>query len=372
MRRLSNNKIVSHPLSTVFDINHMFRKKLFPKSAQYEITLQCNMHCTHCNVSAGEQRRNELSTSQWKAITKQLTELGCRNIDLLGGEPFVRKDWFEIAQDIKDNGLDLLLVTNGLLINDNTIEKLKKLDPYAVAVSIDGYTASVHDSLRGVKGSFKQCQKAIRLLKEANLPTTVLTTVNKKNFHELPQMRSRLLNKGIAWQIQMALPLGRLKKDQMITKEDFYAVALFILSTRRKYSLKEMPIIGTHCFGYYSHLLSNHAINPNWKGCQAGITSIGIQSDGEVKGCLFLPEHFVQGNVKQHSLSDIWNDPDFCYYTRKFDVEELLGDCGNCKYGKKCRGGCLAASVSISGNPFSDPYCLHVIEKNFNYTKNSL
>jgi len=342
----------------------MFKKKLFPKSAQYELTLQCNMHCIHCNVAAGEQRQNELSTSQWKMITKQLVELGCQNIDLLGGEPFERKDWFEIAQDIKENGLDLLFVSNGLLINEYTIEKLKKLDPHAVAVSIDGDTASTHDSLRGMNGSFEQCQKAIRLLKEANLPTTVLTTVNKRNFHELPQMRTRLLNKKIAWQIQMALPLGRLKKDMMITKEDFYAVALFISSTRRKYSLKEMPIIGTHCFGYYSHILPNHAINPNWRGCQAGITSVGIQSDGGVKGCLFLPELFVQGNVNERSLSEMWNDPNFCYYTRKFDVEELHGDCRNCMYGKKCRGGCLAASVSITGDAFSDPYCFHELERN--------
>jgi radical SAM protein with 4Fe4S-binding SPASM domain len=343
----------------------MFQKKLFPKSAQYELTLQCNMSCLHCNVSAGKERPNELSLHQWNIITKQLAELGCKKIDLLGGEPFVRKDWYEISQTIKDYGMNLLFVTNGSLITQRTIEQLKKLEPHAVAVSIDGATPSTHDSFRGVKGSFEQCQKVIQVLREANLPTTVLTTIHKKNFSELSQMRSQLIHKGIAWQIQLALPLGRFQKEWMITKDDFYAVALFIASTRRKYSLKELPIIGTHCFGYYSKILPNHAIMPNWRGCQAGITSLGIQSDGSVKGCLFLPEWFVQGNVKEQSLFDIWNDSKFCDYTRKFMAENLQVDCRKCKYGKKCKGGCLAASFAITGRNYGDPYCLNIIEKQF-------
>jgi len=342
----------------------MFLKKFSPKSAQYELTLQCNMRCIHCNCSAGEKRQSELTSTQWNMITKQLADIGCKTIDILGGELFLRKDWFEISQHVKECGLELLFVSNGTLINEETVKKLRELDPYAVAISIDGSNPSTHDSIRGLKGSFERCRKAIKLLKEANLPTTMITTVNKKNFNELPELRSWLLNKGIAWQLQMAIPLGRFQKDLLITKEDFYATALFIASTRRNYSLKEIPIIGAHCFGYFSGFLPNNVIVPNWKGCQAGITSIGIQSDGGVKGCLFLPEDFVQGNAKESSLYEIWNNPEFCSYTRNFDAGDLSRECKKCKYGKKCRGGCLATSVSITGKKFSDPYCFKLIEEN--------
>jgi MoaA/NifB/PqqE/SkfB family radical SAM enzyme len=51
---------------------------------------------------------------------------------------------------------------------------------------------------------------------------------------------------------------------------------------------------------------------------------------------------------------------------RNFKVADLRGGCRNCTYGKKCKGGCLAASVGITGEVFSDPYCFHLIEKNFN------
>ena len=322
------------------------------------------MRCIHCNSSAGVKRHNELSTSQWNMITKQLVELDCKIIDIFGGELFLRKDWFEISQCVKDYGFKLMFVSNGLLIDGGIVNKLRKLDPYAVAISIDGSNSSTHDSMRRINGSFDKCQKAIELLKEADLPTTVITTVNKKNFNELPEIRSWLMNKGIAWQLQMAIPMGRFQKRLMLTKEDFYATALFIASTRRNYSIKEIPIIGAHCFGYHSKILPNHAINPNWKGCQAGITSIGIQSDGGVKGCLLLPEDFVQGNIKEKNLYDIWNDKNFCSFIRNFEIGDLKGECMNCKFGKKCKGGCIATSVGVTGKVFSDPYCFNLFEKN--------
>jgi len=339
-------------------------KKYVPKSALYELTLRCNMCCMHCGSSAGNKRQNELTTKQWNSVTKQLVLLGCKKIALLGGEPFLRKNWYEISETVKEYGLKLLFISNGFLVNEKTVEKLRKLDPYAVAVSVDGATAKTHDSIRGVNGSFEKCQEVIMMLKEADLPTTVITTVNKKNFNELPELRSWLLNKGIAWQLQMAVPIGRFQKELMISKEEFYATALFIGATRRNFSIKEIPIVGAHCFGYYSKILPNYAIMPNWKGCQAGITAIGIQSDGGVKGCLSLPEEFVQGNVKENSLAEIWNNQEFCSYSRNFNVENLNGACKECKYGKKCKGGCLAASVSITGDKFSDPYCFKLIEEN--------
>jgi len=176
-------------------------------------------------------------------------------------------------------------------------------------------------------------------------------------------MREKLLNKGIAWQLQMAVPIGRFQKDFMIDIEEFYATAMFIAATRRNYSLKEIPIVGAHCFGYFSKVLPNYAIMPNWNGCQAGVTAIGIQSDGGVKGCLSLPKEFVQGNVTKKSLSAIWNAQEFCSFTRDFNSDSLNGDCIDCKYGIKCKGGCLAASYSLTGLKFSDPYCLNIIEK---------
>lgn len=341
----------------------MFGKKVFPYSTVVELTLKCNMKCIHCGSSAGEGRKNELSFDEWAKVFKDLAELDCELVTLMGGEPFFRKDWFEIAKKVKDFGMKVAFISNGFCIDDKIISNLQKIEPYTVAISLDGAYAQTHDSIRGVDGSFEKCKGALKLLRSADLPTTVVTTVHKLNFKELSQIRDFLLNKNIAWQIQIADPIGRFQKNLHLSLEEFYSVALFIASTRAQYSLKEMPITGAHCLGYNSRVLPNITLSTKWVGCQAGLTVLGIQSNGGVKGCLSLPNSFVEGNVRERSLTEIWGDPKFCLYTRQFKTEDLNGDCKDCKFGKSCKGGCNAVSTSLTGKTHSDPFCLYLIEK---------
>ena len=100
-----------------------------------------------------------------------------------------------------------------------------------------------------------------------------------------------------------------------------------------------------------------------WDGCQAGISTIGIQSNGEVKGCLSLPPEFIEGNIRDDSISEIWQKPGFCSYNRDFEKSDLNNNCVDCKYGKKCRGGCLGVSIGITGKSNGDTYCLKSIEE---------
>lgn len=339
----------------------MLSKKYEPRIGLYELTLRCNMNCIHCGSSAGQKRTNELTTEEWNSVTKQLADLNCKEMTLLGGEPFLRKDWYEISNEIKDRKIKITYMSNGLLINENTIEKLRKIEPKVVSISIDGAKRETHDRIRQVKGSYDKCIKVISNLKAAGINTTVITSVNKLNFQELPELKAMLLNKGIVWQLQIAIPLGRFKKELLLSKEEFYTTAIFIASTREKYSIKELPIIGSHCFGYYSKKLRNVMVFP-WNGCQAGISTIGIQSNGEVKGCLSLPPEFIEGNIRDNSISEIWQKPDFCSYNRDFEKSDLNNNCVDCKYGKKCRGGCLGVSIGITGKSNGDTYCLKLIE----------
>ena len=322
------------------------------------------MRCIHCGSSAGIKREKELSTDEWNSATKQISDLGCKTITLLGGEPFLRKDWYEISKNIRDSGVQLVIISNGFIINEKTITKLRQLEPYAVAISVDGGKAETHDSIRQIKGAFNKCLEVISMLKNADIPTTVVTTLNKLNFKELPDLRSYLLNKEIVWQIQIAAPMGRFSKEKMLSKEEFYAAGMFIAASRKKYSIEELPVVGAHSLGYNSKILPNINIVPCWKGCQAGISALGIQSNGGVKGCLSLPEEFIEGNVREEHLSEIWNYPLFCSYNREFQVENLNGNCKGCKYGKKCKGGCLTMSVAVTGQKNADSYCFKLIEEN--------
>ncbi len=340
----------------------MFNRKYVPYSTLIELTLKCNMRCVHCGSSAGYTRKDELSTNEWMNVIRQLSNLKCKLVTLLGGEPFMRKDWDIISREIRDQGMDLTIISNGLCIDDSIIKKLRYLGLYTIAISLDGASPATHDYIRQVKGSFVKCKGVLKSLKEADIPTSVVTTLNKTNLKDLPSLRELLLNKGIAWQIQIGVPIGRFTKDQMLSEEEFYAAALFISSTRKQYTFKELPITGAHCFGYNSSLLPNIMLSP-WRGCQAGISGLGIQSDGMIKGCLSLTDEFIEGNIKKDKIEEIWNNANAFSYNRKFTTKNLKNGCKDCKYGKNCKGGCLSVSTSLTNQANSDPYCLYLIEK---------
>jgi radical SAM protein with 4Fe4S-binding SPASM domain len=341
----------------------MFMKKYTLYYIALELTLKCNMRCIHCGSTAGDIRKHELKTDEWINICKDASSIGCKLVTFLGGEPFLRKDWFDIAQGVKDCGLNVTIISNGLALDENLISELKMIKPYAIGISLDGATAETHDSIRQVKGSFEKCMNGLKLLKGNNIPASVVTTIHKKNIKELPAMRDLLLNKGIAWQIQIADSMGRFPKDLHVSMKEFYSIGLFIASTRRQHSVSELPITGAHCIGYNSNVLPNVTISPKWKGCQAGVSVLGIQSDGGVKGCLSLSDDYIECNIKDKSLSEIWVDPNAFNYNRDFKTEYLDGECSKCKYGKKCRGGCMGVSLAETGKPHSAPFCFYLIEK---------
>jgi len=337
--------------------------KYTPISVVWETTLKCNMKCLHCGSSAGNIRVNELTTKEGFKLCEDLKKLGTRLISLMGGEPFLRNDWNKLAQYIRKLDMNVTIMSNGLLINEKIISELTKINPYAVTISLDGGIPKTHDTIRGVKNSYKKCINSLDLLTDANLPTTVITTVHKKNFKELPLIRDLLINRGIAWQIQMATPVGRFPKDLMLSFEEFYSVALFIASTRKNHSIKELPVMGAHNFGYFSKILPNLMLLP-WIGCQAGLTAMGIQSNGTVQGCLSLPDRYNEGNIRDRSLIDIWTDPNSFPYNRIFTKENLDGECRICKHNTKCKGGCFTVAIAINKDKRNNPYCLRSIEKN--------
>ena len=208
----------------------MLKNKRVPISVAFELTLGCNMGCIHCGSAAGNIRSKELTAKEWIELSRKLKDLGTQLIVFTGGEPLLRKDWFEIGQNVKDFNLNLSIISNGFLINEKMVTQFRKLDPYAVAISIDGAISKTHDSVRKIKGSFNKCIEVLQLLTKNDIPTTVVTTIHKGNIKELPKLRSMLLDRGIAWQIQLAVPIGRFPKELILSKEEFYSASMFIAS----------------------------------------------------------------------------------------------------------------------------------------------
>lgn len=335
-----------------------------PYCVVWEITLACNLNCLHCGSSAGFKREVELSAEEALSLCDQLGALGTRRLTLSGGEPLLREDWFEIAKRLNKNRILVYFVTNGYLVPEN-IDRLKGLKIGQVAVSVDG-TEETHNKIRGSKDSYQKVMQAFDALRWAGIKRGAISSISRWNIAELEKIYERLKEIGVNnWQIQMTFEGGRMRqyKDQLLKPEDILRIAEFIV---RKSTDRTLRVYPADDIGYYTSWEPYLRMAP-WDGCAAGIRGLGIESNGNIKGCLSLfPEikenetnPFVEGNIRERSLAEIWNDPDKFSYNRNFDLDKVEGFCRICKHIERCRCGCTGLALSTTGTKYANPFCLH-------------
>lgn len=327
-------------------------------TAIWEMTLNCNLKCLHCmaNAEFGTEPKEDLTTKQGLQLLNDLKELGCKTVVLSGGEPFLRKEWDLFARRVVDLKMNLFFISNGTIINQDIINKLKYLNVGTVGISIDGASAKTHDFIRGVSGSFDKVINSLYLLKAANIPCSVATTVHKHNYDEIDDILNLLKEIGVrSWMLQISKPVGRMSDDFTLSEEQYYALAEKIVDFRKKYA-KTIDVTEADCIGYYSKL-SPDLYFSSWGGCSCGMAMVAIENDGNVKGCPCMNNS--EGNIKEKSIIEIWNNPDNFAYNRHFTGDMLTGYCRECTYGNICRGGCVYNIKNETGSP----YCLYKIEK---------
>lgn len=318
------------------------------RSAVWEITLACCFSCKYCGSAGGKARAGELTTEECLDVVHQLSELGCRRVSLIGGEVFMRKDWKTIVKELTAYGIRTAVITNGFLFNDNVLEDIKDANVESVAVSLDS-VESVHDKYRQ-GGSYERAMQAIDKLSDAGITVTVISTLNSESVGHLKVFYEILCTKPIAaWQLQACSPMGNAAKSGIDYRFDFKEVISFV-----KENMDEAPFcMGiADNIGYYTEGEGTLRGNSDsfFKGCKAGLSSIGIDSVGNVRGCESMyDEAFIEGNVRERSLRDIWDDPRAFSYNRSFALSKLTGACGKCEYGKYCAGGCRSYNFFVHG-----------------------
>jgi radical SAM protein with 4Fe4S-binding SPASM domain len=202
----------------------------------------------------------------------------------------------------------------------------------------------------------------------------VNTTINRLNRGQLPELRKFLMDRGVvAWQVQLATPSGNMgeHRDLLLPPEDLLWLVPQIAELCR-IPCPEFEICAGHNIGYFgkpeSALRAADVALPFWLGCRAGCQVIGIESGGDVKGCLSLPssvhgEHrFVEGNLKQRSLREIWSRPGAFAYNRLFKEEQLFGFCRVCRFRDLCRGGCAWGTFAQGGGGNEDCFYYQAVK----------
>lgn len=319
------------------------------------------MRCIHCGSSAGKERTDELSLAECMDVVKNLICLGCKNVTLIGGEIFLYKGWERIARNLTIAGIKVNIVSNGFAINKNEIKNILWANLTNVAISIDGMRET-HNKIRNSPLSFDNILNAISLLKKNKIPVSIITTLTKYSIGELGEIYNLLLNYGVTdWQIQLVNPMGNAagNEDLLVPLNEIYGLTHFI---RQKRFQLEMRIYAGDNIGYYdkNEMYIRHSPGTlcSWNGCKAGIRVIGIDSNGNVKGCESqYSDKFVEGNLRSNNLRIIWENPNNFAYNRHFKIDMLSGRCKDCSKGSICMGGCRASNYFINSHLHSSYYC---------------
>ena len=326
------------------------------RSCVWELTLACCFRCAYCGSNGGKARENELTTAECLDVVRQLSELSCRRVNLIGGEVFLRDDWEMIVTSLTSRGIQTCIITNGYRMTPQILRSLQRANIESVAVSIDG-PEDVHDAFRQ-KGSYVRAFDAIRALSAAGIPVSVISTLRSDNAPRLAEFCETLRQYPIfAWQLQACSPMGSAAKGGVDVTFDAQSVLAFIRSA----AASVLFYIGAaDNIGYYTPEEGFVRGLPGavFTGCGAGLEAIGIDSVGNVRGCESMYDpRFNEGNLRERTLRDIWDDPTAFAYNRQFHAKLLTGKCASCPHGCVCAGGCRSYNWFAGGKLYESPLC---------------
>lgn len=341
------------------------RRSRVPVHVVWELTLACDLKCRHCGSRAGQKRPDELATSECIAIVERLARLGTREISLIGGEAYLRRDLPEIVRTIRRHGIYCAIQSGGRNFTDKRLDTVVAAGLNGLGVSLDGL-GELHDSLRGVKGSFDMAVSTLRRAKDRGLKISVNTQIGSRTLSDLAGLLDVLIDLEVThWQVQLTVAMGNAvdNSEELLQPYELKDVMPALVRLYQKglaHGLLLEPGNNIGYFGPYEHIWRESTEGrPHWSGCQAGETSLGLEADGTIKGCPSLATaRYNVGNVRDLALEQVWADNDGIKAVRATDTE-LWGFCQSCYYSRTCHAGCTWTSHSLLGRPGNNPYCHH-------------
>ena len=335
----------------------------------------CDQPCEHCGSRAGKPRESELSTEEILEVGDALHRMGTREVALIGGEAYLRKDLDTIVRFLVDKGMRVAMQTGGRALTEQRAKMLADAGLAAVGVSIDG-PAPIHDKLRGNAGSHAAALRALDNASAAGMVVTSNAQINRLNYRHLPELAEEIRAHGaVAWQTALTVPMGEAADRPDWILEPWHVVDVIDtlgelqLDAAKAFDARvestPFNIYVSNNIGYYGPYEQVLRSRPGgedvvWAGCKAGVNAIGIESDGSIKGCPSLPSGpYVGGNVRELSLEQIWEHSEQIRFARDRTLDELWGFCKDCYYAEHCRGGCSWMAHCTLGRRGNNPFCYH-------------
>ncbi|KRF22420.1 mycofactocin radical SAM maturase [Phycicoccus sp. Soil802] len=322
-----------------------------PICLTWELTYACNLECAHCLSSSGRRDPRELSTAQCEAVIDELQRMQVFYVNIGGGEPTIRPDFWHLLQYAVDHQVGVKFSTNGIRLTPDRAEFLAATDYVDVQISLDGATAEVNDYVRG-PGSYDTAISALENLAAAGFrDAKISVVVTRQNVTQLDEFKALAQRYGATLRLTRLRPSGRgaevwdelhpLPEQQRLLYDWLVAHGDDVLT-------------GDSFF----HLSAFGAPLPGLNLCGAGRVVCLIDPVGDVYACPFaIHESFLAGNVLDDGgFGSVWRESELFLSLRS---PQTGGACASCSFYDSCRGGCMAAKF-FTGLPLDgpDPECV--------------
>jgi mycofactocin radical SAM maturase len=290
---------------------------------------------------------NELTLEECKAFLDQLAALQVFQVNIGGGEPFIRQGFLDLLVHAEKNGIVTCVSTNGMLMDRDLAAKLSRLNGSYLQVSLDGATSGVNDRIRGA-GTYRKILNAIECLAGEGVAFSINTVLTRLNFGQLDDLRAMAKEYGSELRVSRFRPAGRGKASKRLLGPDKDQLESFADW------LEEHDLVRTG--DSFFCLTSENRRRKGLDMCGAAKMTCCVSPTGDLYPCAFMQENsFLAGNIRDVSLGRLWDRSSIFKQLRELEVEACL----RCSRFENCRGGCPAMAYhTYQDVARPDPECL--------------
>ncbi len=304
-------------------IHDTARKKGTLLRVMLELTYNCNFKCKHCYVPQSyRKKKGELKTEEVFSILDQLKQIGCFYLGFTGGEPFVRKDIMDILRYAKRCGFEIIIYTNGSLIDEKMADELALLRPNKVDITIPAMSKDAFEKISGVSGSRDKVFNSIEFLHKRKVNLGFKSCVLKENETEIKEIQDFAASLGAPHR------LDDLLSPRLDGSEEPYKYRGEMIKSREQ----DRPSVLDCRLSERDE--SPELITDNLFKCGVGVSQAAITPFGELKMCLMID--YPKYNILEGCLRNCWQrlkeltsdiKPDEKYQCNKCELEPYCKWC---------------------------------------------
>jgi AdoMet-dependent heme synthase len=336
----------------------------------WRCTFACDSKCVHCTSAGKKAASDELCAKDAKKIVDQVADFGASFFGITGGEPFLRKDLFEVLDYAAEKGLGTSIITDGRLLDEEAFKKIFK-NQTKISISIDG-AQETDDAIRG-EGAYAAAVSAIKRLSREKLLNILVYTfanageVTNVNEADMRHVLDLARQYGARWvvfhgMIPYSGDKAALKADPTPAQYEWVCNKLYDLTA--EYNGK--PAINVY-IPFYARVAKQRGM-PDFEAWYSGFflgrcffgKFFSVAENGDAIPCSYNDAYRI-GNIKDKPLKQIWADmQNNEFFNKVKDKSNLKGKCGVCEYKELC-GGCRSAALYYTGDIYgSDPRCAYI------------